>query len=137
MCYKPPYVEKAKSKFQYRFNINKSKHTILDKISQTTSRNKVKWVFLWIVLQLFFSNFLALLLMFVFWMTLGWVVILNRKRFRDFLEIFYFPKNLNLNCLMVTRELMMDVLIFLSNARHISTWKKRKRFGQSELKMWD
>ena len=67
---------------------------ILIKVS--TSRNKVKWVFLWIVLQLFFSNFLALLFMFVFWMTLGWVVIINCKRFRDFLEIFYFPKNLNL-----------------------------------------
>ena len=57
--------------------------------------NKVKHVFLWYVLQLVFLRFLAQLSIFFFWVT-GLVIAISCKLFRDFFEIFYFPKTLTL-----------------------------------------
>ena len=65
--------------------------TILDKRLWKNSKNKVKQVFLWNVLQLIFCEFLPKISKFGF-CAASWVLAIRSKHFRDFLEISYFLK---------------------------------------------
>lgn len=57
------------------------------KCYRQNSRNQVKTVFLWNVLQFIFGSFLAQMSKFIFWVT-GWIFAIRFKHFRDFLQIF-------------------------------------------------
>ena len=76
--------------------LNNLHHAILERRLQTSSRNQIKLVFLWNVLQVVFGNFLARMSKFVL-LVARWALAIKSKHFSDFLEISYIPKIFSLH----------------------------------------